>query len=80
MAYDADRVYLDVTCPKDSNVIFAFEGRLMWPCSEMYIRDGKPFMDVNTGMFKSFFGDRYEKEYEKYFDKRYYEAGAHSSD
>ncbi|MBQ2966679.1 MAG: hypothetical protein IJE10_00990 [Clostridia bacterium] len=66
VAYDADRVYLDVTCPKDAEVIFAFEGRLMWPCSEMYIRDGKPFMDVNTGMFKSFFGDRFEKEYEKY--------------
>ncbi len=66
MAYDAEKVYLDITCDYDEEVLFAFEGRLLWPCVELFIKDNKPFLDNNSGMYRSFFGDRFAEEYKNY--------------
>jgi len=64
--YDDEYVYLDIECPDNSSVLFCFDGRLLWPKSELFIKNDKPYLCDNNGLYKPFYGDLFEKEYNNY--------------
>ena len=65
-AYDAENVYLDIECEADAEVVFCFEGKLLTPACEIIIKDAKPYLDLNTGLYSPLWGERFEKEYSNY--------------
>lgn len=65
-AYDAENVYIDVFCDAGANIRFCFEGRLLWPCCEVYVRRGVPYLHPITAMYRPLIGDEIQRELAHY--------------
>ena len=59
-------MYLDIECDENAEVVFCFEGKLLTPACEIIIKDSKPYLDLNTGLYRPLWGEEFEKEYSNY--------------
>jgi len=62
LAYDDHCVYLDIECPKDTQILFRFEGHLFHPICEVWIKDGQLCLDSTTVKYRPLVGSEQEKE------------------
>lgn len=65
-AYDDENVYVDITCNPNSEIVFCFECHLMHPSCEIILRNGEPYYDKETGLYRPLYGDLFDEEYAKY--------------
>ena len=66
VSFDDEYVYLDVACPKDAEILFRFEGRLFHPVWELWVKEGKLTLDVNTVLYCPLPRETRHKEYDHY--------------
>ena len=65
-AFDESKVYLDVECPKEAELLFRFEGQLFHPVSEIWVREGKLWIDPDNAMYRPLYGDLPQRELTHY--------------
>lgn len=66
VSFDDQYVNLDVACPKDAEILFRFEGRLFHPVWELWVKEGKLTLDVNTVLYCPLPRETRHKEYDHY--------------
>lgn len=66
IAYDNENLYLELLAKESSKFLVCFEYRLMWPAPAIVIEDGKLDLAYDVYSHQSIFGDKIDKELEKY--------------
>jgi len=65
--HDKDNVYLKIRCPKDSEIMFCFENRLMVPECEILInKERKPYLPIDIRLYAPLYDEKLKKEFDKY--------------
>ena len=66
MALDTENLYLEVKIKENMEVSVCFEFRLMWPCPEIFLFNGKLRLASTVLSHQSVFGDKIDQELAKY--------------
>jgi len=59
--FDKENVYLDIRGPRDTEILFRFEGRLFHPVCEIWIKEGKLCLDPDTVLYRPLVGRAQEE-------------------
>ena len=64
--FDKENVYLDIRGPRDTEILFRFEGQLFHPVCEIWVKEGKLCLDPNTVLHRPLIGKARDAELAKY--------------
>lgn len=66
IAYDSDNIYVELLADEQSKWVVSFEYRLMWPSPAITLEQGEMDLTNCTYTHQSIFGERIQKELDKY--------------